>query len=601
MTPPTKLRPQRQLPQAVKRSAHTTCGHVTAESLKPYFRTTPTEGVNECVECGELAAISVIPNVAVLPDLRLIATFDLRLAEQQAAYNKTIDYLFAVLPEKLVVAQTFAAERKAELGYAQSLPTARQLFKLKDVGWPSETDLKNLNTQWRKEDPTGYGSGHAITQQAGIRDAQNAFQAAYTKYREAVEEQRRVEAHNKAELAKPEADRKPWTLKRRYVKRLERGFTTPERYHKTSASPRTLLSTQRAVRTGDNTFRLNGLTTLIPTKRGGLKPEALDIALERPFPPGVALSSPTIVDTSKHSGSSPGGRTLAVNLAVYHTIPKPTALTPNSTIVGVDVGVRLAYTTFDGRTAVRHPHANINALKQRRKETYERMKNCRGHKKGASRNFLRLERTISRINTKIAATQDANIKHLAHTIVSQADCIVIEDLNTLQMGYSAKGTPDNPGVNVAAKTGLNRSIRAAKMGMLISELERQCLLQGKHYVEVNARDTSRTCPACGHVDAKNRDKEAFACVECGSSAHADDVGAVNLRNRGLNKLGQSSRVETRDGGSWIVVDKRETSGTPPPVGGSGDGLREVESPDPTESHNLGALQSQTLSTDLKAG
>jgi transposase len=56
-------------------------------------------------------------------------------------------------------------------------------------------------------------------------------------------------------------------------------------------------------------------------------------------------------------------------------------------------------------------------------------------------------------------------------------------------------------------------------------------------VRVDPRDTSRTCPSCGHVAAKNRTvQERFLCVECGHAANADVNAAINIRERGLKLL-----------------------------------------------------------------
>ena len=42
-------------------------------------------------------------------------------------------------------------------------------------------------------------------------------------------------------------------------------------------------------------------------------------------------------------------------------------------------------------------------------------------------------------------------------------------------------------------------------------------------------NTSRTCPAGGHISKDNRRSQAqFACVACGYQNHADVVGAINV-------------------------------------------------------------------------
>lgn len=49
---------------------------------------------------------------------------------------------------------------------------------------------------------------------------------------------------------------------------------------------------------------------------------------------------------------------------------------------------------------------------------------------------------------------------------------------------------------------------------------------------VDPRNTSRTCPECGHIDKKNRKTQSsFKCVSCGHSGLADTIAAVNISRR----------------------------------------------------------------------
>ncbi|WP_443062542.1 zinc ribbon domain-containing protein [Streptomyces sp. NBC_00390] len=49
---------------------------------------------------------------------------------------------------------------------------------------------------------------------------------------------------------------------------------------------------------------------------------------------------------------------------------------------------------------------------------------------------------------------------------------------------------------------------------------------------MDPRNTSRTCPACGHVSGESRTTQAkFECTGCGHTANADQVGALNLAIR----------------------------------------------------------------------
>lgn len=48
---------------------------------------------------------------------------------------------------------------------------------------------------------------------------------------------------------------------------------------------------------------------------------------------------------------------------------------------------------------------------------------------------------------------------------------------------------------------------------------------------VDPRNTSRTCPSCGHIDKGNRRGEHFKCLQCGFQEDADFVGALNILSR----------------------------------------------------------------------
>ncbi|MFC4470669.1 zinc ribbon domain-containing protein [Streptomyces xiangluensis] len=55
---------------------------------------------------------------------------------------------------------------------------------------------------------------------------------------------------------------------------------------------------------------------------------------------------------------------------------------------------------------------------------------------------------------------------------------------------------------------------------------------GRTVVAVDPRNTSRSCPSCGHVAKENRLTQAkFQCTACGMTANADHVGALNVLNR----------------------------------------------------------------------
>jgi putative transposase len=60
----------------------------------------------------------------------------------------------------------------------------------------------------------------------------------------------------------------------------------------------------------------------------------------------------------------------------------------------------------------------------------------------------------------------------------------------------------------------------------------KCADKGVPFVAVDARNTSRICPACRCVDRRNRPSQAeFRCIQCGLSGHADVFAAQEVARR----------------------------------------------------------------------
>lgn len=128
----------------------------------------------------------------------------------------------------------------------------------------------------------------------------------------------------------------------------------------------------------------------------------------------------------------------------------------------------------------------------------------------------------------------------------------MEDLRIANMTASAKGTLETPGINVHAKSGLNRRILDQGWGEFRRQLGYKLEWKGGTLVLVDPRDTSRTCAACGHISRENRQTQAaFCCVACGHAANAD--AAINILRRagsariacGDVPLGTSVKQETQ--------------------------------------------------------
>ena len=204
---------------------------------------------------------------------------------------------------------------------------------------------------------------------------------------------------------------------------------------------------------------------------------------------------------------------------------------PSSSIIGVDMGVARFATLSDG--TVFEP---VNSFRkhQQRLARYQR---AMARKRKFSNNWKKAKAKVTKTHQKIANVRRDYLHKTTTTISKNHAVVVIEDLQVRNMSKSAAGTVDQPGRNVNAKSGLNRSILDQGWFEFRHQLEYKQAWRGGDVLAVPPKNTSRTCPACGHVAAENRQTQArFACVECGFVENADLVGAINVLRAGHARL-----------------------------------------------------------------
>ena len=158
-------------------------------------------------------------------------------------------------------------------------------------------------------------------------------------------------------------------------------------------------------------------------------------------------------------------------------------------------------------------------------------------KKKFSNNWKKAKQRVTRLHSKIANIRKDFLHKSSNDISKNHAVVFVEDLQVKNMSASSKGRKAKPGKRVAQKSGLNRSILDASPFELRRQLEYKTRWGGGLLVSVPPQNTSRKCPECQHTSAENRKTQAkFVCVECGYSAHADFVGAVNIKEAGLALL-----------------------------------------------------------------
>ncbi|MFF4624420.1 RNA-guided endonuclease InsQ/TnpB family protein [Nonomuraea jabiensis] len=210
--------------------------------------------------------------------------------------------------------------------------------------------------------------------------------------------------------------------------------------------------------------------------------------------------------------------------------------------VGVDMGVAHFATVsepIDDLTDEGGHVANPRYLKTVEEELAAAQRAYARTRRGSTRR-KRAAKKIGQIHRKVARRRTDHAHKIALGLVRAADVIAIEDLRIANMTKSpvVKPNPEQAGGFLpngsAAKPGLNKSILDAGGGVFLAILNDKAESAGRDVIAVDPRNTSRTCPECGHVSEANRTTQVgFICVTCGYVANADVVGASNIKRAGL--------------------------------------------------------------------
>jgi len=196
---------------------------------------------------------------------------------------------------------------------------------------------------------------------------------------------------------------------------------------------------------------------------------------------------------------------------------------PATAEVGIDLGIATFAAFSDGAL-----HPPINAYRRVAKKKGRMQRRLAGMVK-YSHNWKKQQRRIAQLDSRIANCRHDFLHQLSTATSKNHAVIVVEDLQVKHMSKSARGTVEEPGKQVAQKSGLNKAILDQGWGMFRRLLEYKQAWRGGAVIAVHPRYTSQRCPECGHVARENRVQQAlFSCVACGYTYHADVVAAKNI-------------------------------------------------------------------------
>ncbi len=212
-------------------------------------------------------------------------------------------------------------------------------------------------------------------------------------------------------------------------------------------------------------------------------------------------------------------------MSVIYKIPTPEKVL-NGITVGVDLNTyNVAWTDTtneQGMLPMEKPNKKEIRIKRYQRKLAQQQKGS-NRSKVTKRKIAKWKRKHSRKNRD---------HHNSRILANRAEILVREDLKLKNMTKSAKGTVEDPGKNVKAKSGLNRMMRNASHG----RFHTYCAYKFSKVITVDPKYTSQRCSKCGHVAKENRlTQSKFKCVACG---YADLNASANILASGIGATGR---------------------------------------------------------------
>lgn len=187
---------------------------------------------------------------------------------------------------------------------------------------------------------------------------------------------------------------------------------------------------------------------------------------------------------------------------------------PVDDFLGVDLGIVNIATTSDGETFA---GGVVNGIRRRNRRLRQKLQRKGTH-------------AATRLLTRRRLKESRFAKNVNHTIskrlVAVAECssrgIALERLKGIRG-------------RVQARRPQRATLHSWSFDQLGTFLSYKCRLAGVPLVQVDPRNTSRTCTECGHIAKANRHSQSsFLCVSCGFAAPADQLAAENIRRAAVN-------------------------------------------------------------------
>ena len=193
----------------------------------------------------------------------------------------------------------------------------------------------------------------------------------------------------------------------------------------------------------------------------------------------------------------------------------------------VDMGEIHAITITDGQEAEVISGRELRSVKRYRNKTVGKLARKQSKCQKHSRKWKRLQVVKSRV----IAECERRIRDLNHKITrTTVDWCIQHDIGTLVVG-DVTGIAQNTNKDRRLNRINRQKISQWSFYSQRQYLEYKCDEVGINVVLESEKDTSKTCPRCGHQ--KKPTGRNYNCPACNLKIHRDVVGASNIRTKHL--------------------------------------------------------------------
>jgi IS605 OrfB family transposase len=210
-------------------------------------------------------------------------------------------------------------------------------------------------------------------------------------------------------------------------------------------------------------------------------------------------------------------------------------------VLGVDLGVTHLAVDSDGQV---HSASHLNHVRHRQRRLRAKLQ-----AKGTPSAKRKLKRLSGKERRFAKDTNHCISKKLVAKAKDTHRAIALEDLGGIRE-------------RVTVRRKQRATLHSWAFFQLRSFVTYKAKRVGVPVFLVDPRNTSRTCPACGHIDKANRPSQSkFSCVVCGFAGLADHIAAVNIGRRAAVNPPIVAREEAK-ANSWLELRQSVVTSQP---------------------------------------